>query len=352
LLQTIDTSELTLLNPNSQSLENSLEFDSETLINNLAFNNGASAMEYSDTFPKYIVAEHLRQLPILDDTPDNDWQFNMEVKCDVTDGIKASKSSWLYSSSLNKIFVKINTPLNVYPSFARFDPSLNLFIRAMIVYSSHNDLPEPVKKCPNHKEQSKDDHILCCDNVGAEYFGQENGKLFDERLSVVIPLGNIASNEPLKLTFTCQNSCSGGMNRKSTALIFTLEDQCKNILGRKTMHFKVCSCPRRDKEKDESTTKVFPKKRKLENANAPSTSKKLHLMKQESSDLSGEHAMGVTIKQEIDASCEVKISLPNEQLKREVLRAAYNIVAGEMTRSGQLSYNQCLIDIQKQLGKS
>ncbi|KAG5673001.1 hypothetical protein PVAND_003082 [Polypedilum vanderplanki] len=349
-----------------------LNFDQTTIINNLCPNqvNGMPFMRDLDLtqyeLPSFNTLEHLRQLPIFDEI-DNDWKFNVDIKCD-----NNNKSSWLYSANLNKVYVKINAPMNVYPVFKQIDPSLDLYIRAMIVFTAQNDLPEPVKKCPNHKEKDSSannpDHILICENPGTEYRGIETGKLFEDKLAVLVPLRNLAMNEPLKLTFTCQNSCSGGMNRKSTSLIFTLEDRYGNIYGRRLMHFKVCSCPRRDKEKDESTTKVLPKKRKAETSSAPSTSKRVHLAtKQESTESLMDQALaeyqmplvnhsnnnnnlsGIIIKQEQEAQTELKLVLPNEQIKKEVLKAAYNIVAGEMSRNGHVAYNCYLNEIQKQI---
>ncbi|CAH1730611.1 unnamed protein product [Chironomus riparius] len=366
-LDRFDTGELNLLS--SQLSQNgelkSLEIDSQTLVNNLGF---LAQEEYPQYFheileiPPLPNLDHLRQLPNLEDMSENNWKFDMQLKSE-----SGNKSSWLYSGSLNKVFVKINTPLNVYPAFVRYDVNAELFIRAMIVYSSQNDLPEPVKKCPNHKEKYTGcfaDHILRCDNTESVYRGNENGKVFEEKLAVLVPMKNIASNEPLKLTFTCQNSCSGGMNRKSTSLIFTLEDQYQNILGRKCMHFKVCSCPRRDKEKDEQTTKTLPKKRKIEGSNAPSTSKKQHLMQKQDStetlmmDQSPVESPIATIpgtfmniKQEQDAQVELKILLPNDALKKKALDAVYNVIAGEMSRSGNSALNYYLTELQKQIGK-
>lgn len=344
-----------MLNSNSQSILDdklSLNFDSQTLLNNLSPGN-EFAQTIFDTLHHFPEPEHLRNLPILEDM-ETDYKFDMNMNSE-----SGNKSSWLYSGQLNKIFVKLDTPLNVYPVFIRQDPNTHLYIRAMVVFTSPNDLPEPVKKCPNHKEKCQPgdqavDHILKCDNSGSIYEGNENGKVFADKLSVLIPMSNIASNEPLKLIFTCQNSCSGGMNRKSTSLIFTLEDQYRNILGRKTMNFKVCSCPRRDKEKDEQGSKALPKKRKHDGSNAPSTSKKVHLLqKQDSTEtlVMMEPTPVVNIKQELDIPCELKINLPNEQLKKEVLNAAYNVIAGEMARSGNTALNFYLTDIQKQIGK-
>lgn len=54
--------------------------------------------------------DHWNQLPITDnlDTP---WDFNIQLNSE-----GSSKTSWMFSIKLNKVFVKINTYLNVYVS--------------------------------------------------------------------------------------------------------------------------------------------------------------------------------------------------------------------------------------------
>lgn len=105
-------------------------------------------------------------------------------------------------------------------------------------------------------------HIMRCFNPSARYVGFENGVAFQDRLSVVIPLGATVNDQAslnISLEFACQNSCRI-INRKATAIIFTLEDTHGQIFGKKSLHLKVCSCPKRDKMKEESS--LVPTKRK------------------------------------------------------------------------------------------
>lgn len=53
--------------------------------------------------------EHFKQLPILEDL-DTPWNFEINLN-----GENSGKTSWMHSSRLNKVFVKINSYLNVYP---------------------------------------------------------------------------------------------------------------------------------------------------------------------------------------------------------------------------------------------
>merc|ERR1719412_2971453 len=46
-------------------------------------------------------------------------------------------------------------------------------------------------------------------------------------------------------------SCSGGINRRETALVFTLEDADGNVLGRQVLQLRICTAPKRDLEQDE-----------------------------------------------------------------------------------------------------
>lgn len=318
----------------------------------------------------HYVSAHLNQLP-LTDMFDTEWGFDIALNSE-----SAGKTSWMFSTKLNKVFVKINTTLNVTTSYNIVDLTQPLFIRAMIVYTSTNDLSEPVMKCPNHLEQSRRDklvfpeHILRCSTLDTKYIGTDSGKLFKDKLAILIPMSNVASNEPLKLQLTCQNSCSGGMNRKMTSIVFTLENEYHDILGRRVLNFKVCSCPKRDKEKDEeSCSKILPKKRKTEQT-APSTSKKvaisIPIVKQESDDTLSvnsdpnlsmlpsdlQSSAGLLELKREPQNCSINITFANLSLKNKALNAVYDVVAGEVQRTGDaVTHQSCLNDIQKQIGK-
>lgn len=73
-------------------------------------------------------------------------------------------------------------------------------------------------------------HILKCCHPNTQYVGEESAQVFGQRLSVLVPLDRPVVNddghasESLMLEFMCQNSCTTGINRKSTAVVFTLEN--------------------------------------------------------------------------------------------------------------------------------
>lgn len=113
-------------------------------------------------------------------------------------------------------------------------------------------------------------HVIRCQNSNAWYDGNRND---GNHLSVVIRLsqpqpGTDSVREMYQ--FVCKNSCPSGMNRRPIEVLFTLENVNCDILGRRVLSVRVCSCPKRDKEKEEkehlNKSQVSNgKKRKLNN---------------------------------------------------------------------------------------
>ena len=68
--------------------------------------------------------------------------------------------------------------------------------------------------------------------------------------SVVAPA---ASSEQItkEIRFMCLSSDDGGISKRPTKVIFTLEDSEGEVLGRKVFDVRLCSCPRRDKQQEE-----------------------------------------------------------------------------------------------------
>jgi hypothetical protein len=58
------------------------------------------------------------------------------------------------------------------------------------------------------------------------------------------------------MKFMCLGSDVGGINRKPVKLIFTLELGIGNVIGRRTIDLRICSCPKRDKQQEEARYNV------------------------------------------------------------------------------------------------
>lgn len=173
-----------------------------------------------------------------------------------------------------KLFIKMDSKMTVTVTYKEQQKGEPLYLRAMILFASTENMHLPVNRCANHpyrpsnEELNKHDDkearfasIIKINNPHASYKGIKTGETFGQRLSVVVPLdgdkfdseGNIT--QTLCMEFGCQNSCASGINRRPTTLVFTLENESLQLLGRSVVEFKVCSCPKRDAEREREAPK-------------------------------------------------------------------------------------------------
>ena len=104
-------------------------------------------------------------------------------------------------------------------------------------------------------------HLIRLDTTAAMYCEDlESG-----RLSVVAPLGwtqGGASSISMLMKFMCLGSDVGGINRRPVRVIFTLEDENTNVIGRHVVDVRICCCPKRDKTNDEER---FERNKRMQN---------------------------------------------------------------------------------------
>lgn len=178
---------------------------------------------------------------------DTNYSFDMHID-------PGENQNWLFNPKIGKVYIKLNSVMKVALSYKPYNTT-NLFLRAMILYSSPDDMHLQVKRCANHRVSIDNQgsfeelssrffcrrifllkdvppaHILKCCHPNTQYVGNENAQVFGQRLSVLVPLDRPVVNEDglasesIMLEFMCQNSCTTGINRKSTAVVFTLENE-------------------------------------------------------------------------------------------------------------------------------
>uniref|UniRef100_A0A0A9XWS0 Cellular tumor antigen p53 n=2 Tax=Lygus hesperus TaxID=30085 RepID=A0A0A9XWS0_LYGHE len=205
---------------------------------------------------------HDTRLPMLEDFRG---PYNFTYKLP-ENGQSSIKPTWEYSKIFNQVFIKMDRVLIVQFTFDTEKVNINdLYIRAVLVYSSADHIFSPVNRCAVHaieedplsKSHSDKDTCLCpfyefaghvvrCKSTEAMYCYDPKS----ERHSVLCPVRTTAD---LLYSFRCKNSCPKGMHRRTTKLVFTLENGMGKMLGRRSLDVKICSCPRRDKEKMEKT---------------------------------------------------------------------------------------------------
>jgi len=172
-----------------------------------------------------------------------------------------------YSDLLRKIYINQNRFVNIEFRLKELLPdsspiASDLFIRVVCIFVSADDFSEPVKVCYTHCRDSSGnlkceiaEHFVRCSHPSSLYeMNQISG-----RHSVITPFpefqqqsGGISSSGcQLGYKFMDLGSCSGGLNRRETALIFTLEDSAGKVIGRRMQNLRICTCPKRDFENDE-----------------------------------------------------------------------------------------------------
>ncbi|XP_017891491.2 cellular tumor antigen p53 [Ceratina calcarata] len=248
-------------------------------------------------------------------------------------GNQDSSKHWVYSQPLKKVFINMEQTLPL--RFKWQPPDDRFFLRTAMVFSLDQYASDPVRRCHNHMAPTYAfnreidprviKHVVRCTDQLSVY--EER----NEHLSIVTPLNRPQPGSeyvPLYFKFLCKNSCPSGMNRRPTELIFTLEDRNKQVLGRRRLPVRVCSCPKRDKKKEED---------ELPNSQ-PELKKKKVCIPQES-----------LYAKKMMPSCDthvynVQLSIVGKENYLAVLKYAYDIMAGQASRTGQFEFFKPYMD--------
>lgn len=194
----------------------------------------------------------------------------------------AKNANHTYSHLATKLYAKMSVPCPVQFS-CKENPPPGSYVRAMMVFLYDEHALDVVTRCPGHLMKPDPRPHL------ARHFIQtvvpqncfNDVSCYDEhtynRSSVTVPMSrpNIGEQHCTVLyKFMCRSSCVGGINRRPVGIVFTLEDQNGEVLGRSCVEVKICSAPGRDriqdenrKRKHEATVKipvVLPKKPKTQ----------------------------------------------------------------------------------------
>lgn len=302
--------------------------------------------------------QQLRDHPMnkLPDLEKVDCGYNFDVF------LNGDSNNWIYSPDLDKIFIKISSVMNVHLSYRPLNE--NLYVRAMILYSNPDDMHLPVKRCPNHStndQTSHADHILKCCDPHAEYRGNGDGAVFKDRLSITVPLTQMNRDDngnasmSIGYEFGCQNSCSRGINRRTTSIMFTLENEQMQILGKRAIQVKVCSCPKRDCDRELSEK---PSKRKASAGGSYPKGKKPKYTEvktevktePEDSDAPSSPIDCIATANVIN-QWSTQLNMPTREMLLYVLDCAYDKIAGEMARDRKSNNHNDMIKFLKNLQK-
>lgn len=290
--------------------------------------------------PTSTTLHHLKQFPSLEVMVQPWINFRVNLPSDASD-----KTSWMYSDKLQKLFVKMGNTCTFNVQLMA-SPEVTTVVRAMVVCSSPEDQHHPVSRCDNHRCSDNQDipddikmHVIRCKNEQVSYVGTKDGKVFEERLAILVPMEH-TNRAGITLEFVCQNSCRN-INRRATALVFTLEDQTGRILGRQMFQIKICTNIKRDKLNEENAVKEEATSRKRKTERPYEVKKGKKLMRQ-SSLVQVKDEFGGPRRCEIDPVV-VQVTLPNRRMAKRMLENAIGQVSTAIVRSStDLERNQLM----------
>ncbi|CAD7084471.1 unnamed protein product [Hermetia illucens] len=296
--------------------------------------------------------------PNLEEHDQAKLDFKIELK--TTNG---GKSSWYYSEKMKKVYIRMDQTiyLQVQYLFIAKTETEPASLRVMMVFQ--DDIGMPVKRCNNHKASGMDaateshnfgeayiESVVRCVNPHAKYVGSAAGKNVNERLAVLIPLSPVApddkniTKQSIALKFLCQNSCIG---RRPTAVIFFLENKDGVVLGKRFLSVKICSCPKRDKEKEES--KCNELKRSSDEANLPPGKRLSKKIKEEPEDISHDSPTS-EVEQANDEEIRMEIAVPDKEFMDDVYNYCFAMITQRMALDPNSNkYNRYFKDLKSKV---
>ncbi|XP_015119242.1 cellular tumor antigen p53 [Diachasma alloeum] len=297
----------------------------EQLVNNFPIN------PMGDIPYNHLSTQINMNIPIKEEFPG---EYNFEL---LLNNQGAGKNC-VFSQELRKVFINMEQTL---PLKFKWDPPIDgLWLRTTMVFSMDQYRSDPVQRCHNHmatnsvSNQKIDErvlrHVVRCTHLDSIY--EENSG----HMSVSVPLGTPQPGcryVPLGFQFFCKNSCSSGMNRRPTELVFTLETHQRQVLGRRILPVRVCSCPKRDKDKEEqesndSITPMPGKKRKFNNL-ATQQFIQTHLPPGKKPLLSHLSSPNYDVRE-----YDISIRVPGKDNASAILNYAFERLAGRAMRTG------------------
>nr|XP_039257657.1 cellular tumor antigen p53-like [Styela clava] len=168
-------------------------------------------------------------------------------------------AQYTHSSILNKLFVKMNVTCPIHFK-CNVPPPQGCIIKATPIFKRAQHIKDIVTRCPNHKitDTGTPNHIPVNHLIRVEMpTGRHNvqynyGADGRESVSVIYENPQVGTEYSTVLfKFMCLSSCVGGINRRPLMLVFTFENMEGQVLGRRAVEMRVCSCPGRDRAQEE-----------------------------------------------------------------------------------------------------
>ena len=189
-----------------------------------------------------------------------DWPGSHHLQLEVEDSGNWRKRGFAYSPALHKLYIDTEKQVAVRVCL-KSPPPPGCIVRVLPVYMELASRTQPVLRCPVHSAPEDPSnhsvprelhrHLIRSAEPTARYCEDSSSG----RLSVTVA---VKDQEPgcnffsLFYQFLCLGSCVGGLARRQLQVVFTLETGQGQVLGRRALEVRICSCPLRDMKQDEA----------------------------------------------------------------------------------------------------
>jgi len=191
----------------------------------------------------------------------SNWAGPYDFSIQVLTSSQATQKEPQFSDVVQKLYTNQNKAVSLYVITNKpKDTFGDVLLRVTMVYTGSDHLKDPVKVCFNHSHDSTGKlrsalsayilRLSCDVEEGAvRYMESATGHTSAVLEPLPAPPPGTAAT-PITIRFTDLGSCAGGINRRDTAVVFTLEKDGA-VVGRHVLPVRICTCPKRDKDHDE-----------------------------------------------------------------------------------------------------
>ena len=194
-----------------------------------------------------------------------DWPGPQQFDVKIVEVRGKQRQNVQYSDLLQKLYIKQNHFANIELLYSVTTSDLS--VSACLMFTCPDQAQHHVTTCRQHSRGSDgklrealSEFVLrmSSDSLQAKYTLSNSGRRFvrmDNLPSAAATPHNLQSIT-VGVKFTDLSSCPGGINRRNTALVLALTAHSGQPLGRRVIPVRICTCPKRDREKDEREERI------------------------------------------------------------------------------------------------